>query len=101
MVYLHGHADLVEQPLLDRAELGTSVSAELAVAEALRVAGVGLDEVSTFDLYSCFSRSRCSPCATPVGWATDDPRGLTLTGGLPFFGGPGNSYSLHGIARRC
>ncbi len=25
-------------------------------------------------------------------------RGLTLTGGLPYFGGPGNSYSLHGIA---
>jgi acetyl-CoA C-acetyltransferase len=23
---------------------------------------------------------------------------LTLTGGLPYFGGPGNSYSLHGIA---
>jgi hypothetical protein len=28
----------------------------------------------------------------------DDPRGLTLTGGLPYFGGPGNSYSLHAIA---
>ena len=24
--------------------------------------------------------------------------GDTLTGGLPYFGGPGNSYSLHGIA---
>ena len=23
---------------------------------------------------------------------------MTLTGGLPYFGGPGNSYSLHGIA---
>jgi len=32
------------------------------------------------------------------GLASDDPRGLTLTGGLPYFGGPGNSYSLHGIA---
>jgi acetyl-CoA C-acetyltransferase len=30
--------------------------------------------------------------------APDNPRGLTLTGGLPYFGGPGNSYSLHGIA---
>ena len=28
----------------------------------------------------------------------DDPRPLTLTGGLPFFGGPGNNYSTHGIA---
>ncbi len=96
-VYLHGHADLVEQPLLDREELGTSVAAEYAVTEALRVAGIGLDEVSTFDLYSCFPFPVFTVCDT-TGLATDDPRGLTLTGGLPFFGGPGNSYSLHGIA---
>ena len=33
-----------------------------------------------------------------IGIAHDDPRGLTLTGGLPYFGGPGNNYSMHGIA---
>lgn len=33
-----------------------------------------------------------------LGLSGDDPRGLTLTGGLPYFGGPGNSYSAHGIA---
>ena len=33
-----------------------------------------------------------------LGLAVDDPRGLTLTGGLPFFGGPGNNYSMHAIA---
>ncbi|MGE2729720.1 acetyl-CoA acetyltransferase [Mycolicibacterium vaccae] len=96
-VYLHGHADLVEQSLLDRADLSTSISAELAVTEALRVAGIGLADVSTFDLYSCFPFPVFAVCDT-TGLATDDPRGLTLTGGLPFFGGPGNSYSLHGIA---
>ena len=26
-----------------------------------------------------------------------ETRPLTLTGGLPFFGGPGNNYSMHGI----
>ena len=35
--------------------------------------------------------------ALGVDWKTDK-RPLTLTGGLPFFGGPGNNYSLHGIA---
>ena len=30
--------------------------------------------------------------------ATDDARGLTVTGGLPYFGGPGNNYTTHGIA---
>lgn len=96
-VYLRGHADLVEQSLLDRADLSASLSAEHAVAEALRVAGIGLSEVSTFDLYSCFPFPVFTVCDS-TGLATDDPRGLTLTGGLPFFGGPGNSYSLHGIA---
>ncbi|MGU3500611.1 acetyl-CoA acetyltransferase [Mycobacterium sp. C31M] len=96
-VYLHGHADLVEQSLLDREDLSASLSAELAVAEALRVAGIGLAEVATFDLYSCFPFPVFSVCDS-AGLETDDPRGLTLTGGLPFFGGPGNSYSLHGIA---
>ncbi|MCY4264974.1 MAG: acetyl-CoA acetyltransferase, partial [Gammaproteobacteria bacterium] len=33
-----------------------------------------------------------------LGVPLDDPRGLTLTGGLPFFGGPGNNYSMHAIA---
>ncbi len=32
------------------------------------------------------------------GSARDDHRGLTVTGGLPYFGGPGNNYTTHGIA---
>lgn len=33
-----------------------------------------------------------------LGIAPDDPRGLTVTGGLPFFGGAGNNYSMHAVA---
>ena len=36
--------------------------------------------------------------ADAFGLSADDPRGLTVTGGLPFFGGPGNNYSMHAIA---
>ena len=32
-----------------------------------------------------------------LGIATDDPRGLTVTGGLPYFGGAGNNYVMHSI----
>jgi len=96
-VYLHGHADLVEQGLLSRPDLGASPAAVRAVQEGLRVAGIGVDEVSTFDLYSCFPFP-VFVVREALGIADDDPRGLTLTGGLPYFGGPGNSYSLHGIA---
>lgn len=96
-VYLHGHSDLIEQALLDRVDLGASPAAVHAAHEALRVAGLGVDDIATFDLYSCFPFPVFVICET-LGLTADDPRGLTLTGGLPYFGGPGNSYALHGIA---
>ena len=33
-----------------------------------------------------------------LGLPPDDLRGPTVTGGLPFFGGPGSNYSMHAIA---
>ncbi len=69
----------------------------MAVREALAMAGVGIDDVATFDLYSCFPVPVFNIC-DGMGISPDDPRGLTLTGGLPFFGGAGNNYSMHGIA---
>jgi acetyl-CoA C-acetyltransferase len=96
-VYLHGHADLKEQAVLQRPDLGHAPSAVMAVREALAMAGIGDDDVATFDLYSCFPVPVFNIC-DGMGIAPDDPRGLTLTGGLPFFGGAGNNYSMHGIA---
>ncbi len=95
-VYLRGHADQTEQDLLQRVDLHVSHAAKHAVAEALRVAGVGVDEVATFDLYSCFPFPVFAVCDA-FGLDGVD-RSLTLTGGLPYFGGPGNSYSLHAVA---
>ncbi len=96
-VYLRGHADLADQPLLDRADLSVNSASILAVREALAVAGIGIDDISTFDLYSCFPVPVFNFC-DGMELATNVPRGLTLTGGLPYFGGPGNNYSLHTIA---
>jgi acetyl-CoA C-acetyltransferase len=96
-VYLHGHADLQEQGLLERPDLGHAPSAVMAVREALDGAGIGVDDIATFDLYSCFPVPVFNIC-DGLGIAPDDPRGLTLTGGLPFFGGAGNNYSMHGVA---
>ncbi|MGO9350744.1 MAG: acetyl-CoA acetyltransferase [Mycobacterium sp.] len=96
-VYLHGHADLEEQPLLERPDLGHAPSAVMAVREALAMAGIGVDDVATFDLYSCFPVPVFNIC-DGMGIAPDDPRSLTLTGGLPFFGGAGNNYSMHAVA---
>ena len=96
-VYLRGHADVVDQSLLDRADLSFNSASILAVDAALRGAGIGVSEVATFDVYSCFPVAVFNFC-DGTGVACDDPRGLTVTGGLPYFGGPGNSYSLHAIA---
>lgn len=96
-VYLRGHADIVDQSLLDRADLSYNSASIVAVQEALAVAGIGIDDVATFDLYSCFPVPVFNFC-DGMDLRPDDPRGLTLTGGLPYFGGPGNSYSLHAIA---
>ena len=95
-MYLHGHADMMRAGLLDRADLGAA-RPQSPPREALRVAGIGVDDIATFDLYSCFPFPVFNIC-DGLGLGPDDPRGLTLTGGLPFFGGPGNNYSMHAIA---
>jgi acetyl-CoA C-acetyltransferase len=96
-VYLHGQADLSEPPLLARPRLGDAPSAVMAVEHALSVAGVTIDDIDFFDFYSCFPIA-VSNITAALGLAPDDPRGLTLTGGLPYFGGAGNNYSMHAIA---
>jgi acetyl-CoA C-acetyltransferase len=59
--------------------------------KALDMAGKSIGEFSFLDLYSCFPSAVEIACEE-LGIAEDDPRGLTVTGGLVYFGGPGNSY---------
>ncbi len=95
-VFLAGHADAREQRLLTRPDLSRSPAAARASELALELAGISMAEVATIDLYSCFPIPVFNICDA-FGLAADDPRGLTLTGGLPFFGGAGNNYSMHAI----
>lgn len=96
-VFLHGHADADELPFLERPDLGVGPESVCAVERALAMAGITAADVSAFDLYSCFALPVFN-VIDALGIAVDDPRRLTVTGGLPFFGGPGNNYSLHAIA---
>jgi acetyl-CoA C-acetyltransferase len=57
---------------------------------------VGIDDVTYIDLYSCFP-SAVQVQARALGLALDDARGLTVTGGMTFAGGPLNSYVLHAL----
>ncbi|WP_035719260.1 acetyl-CoA acetyltransferase [Gordonia shandongensis] len=96
-VFLHGHADTREKPLLARPDLADGPASVAAVREALAMADAGIDDIACFDVYSCFPIAVSHVC-DDLGLAPDDPRGLTATGGLPYFGGPGNNYSMHGVA---
>ncbi len=97
-VFLHGCADANDLWCpLDRQNFHSSPAMRLAGKRALEMAGIGLDDLTHIDLYSCFP-SAVQVGAEELGLALDDPRGLTVTGGLPYFGGPGNNYALHSIA---
>ncbi len=73
-------------------------SSIVAIAEALALAVATIDDCSTFDFYSCFPIPVFNAAIEGLGLSVDDPRGLTVTGGLPYFGGAGNNYSMHAIA---
>ena len=69
-----------------------------ASTEALRSAGLGIDDVAHLDLYSCFPSSVFF-ALDALELRTDDERApFTVTGGLPFFGGAGSDYVTHSIA---
>jgi acetyl-CoA C-acetyltransferase len=97
-IYLRGGADASEVwHMSDRAELHLSPAIKAAANTALDQAQLSAAEMSCFDIYSCFP-SAVEVACDAVGISTSDPRGITLTGGLYNFGGPGNNYTLHAIA---
>lgn len=97
-IYLDGWA-YAEDPasIAERADMSRSAAMAVTGAHALAAAGVGLDGIDAFDLYSCFPSSVRLACDA-MGIGLDDPRGLTVTGGLPYAGGPASGYLMHAIA---
>ena len=102
MVFLNGCGDAKDEiQVSKRRELHKSPAMRAAGGEALRMAGISNPntEIDFFDIYSCF------PVAVEV--ACDElgidfqslNKPLTVTGGLPFHGGPGNNYVGHSICK--
>jgi acetyl-CoA C-acetyltransferase len=92
-----GYAEDRQRYMIQRSDFTASPPLKSAVQKALHRSGLTLSDMDCFDLYSCF------PCAVSIArrmlkLKASDPRPLTLTGGLSFFGGPGNNYNLHAIA---
>ncbi len=87
----HEHNYVSHRDAFDR-----TPAVEIGGRRALELAGVGIDDISVIDLYSCF------PAAVQLGAASlgidTATRQWSRTGGLPFAGGPWNNYVMHAIA---
>ncbi|MEH6758141.1 MAG: hypothetical protein V7676_11560 [Parasphingorhabdus sp.] len=96
LVFLHSGADSSAPLISEQIDLSRSPAIDWAVGKALDLADLNAGDIGPIDIYSCF------PVAVSLAIeALKQPdRSLssyTLTGGLSFFGGPGNSYSTHAI----
>ena len=79
-----------------RQSIGASVALDRAVEQALELARLDAGAIDRFDLYSCFPAA-VQLAVRAFGIGAEDPRPRTVTGGLPYFGGPGASYTIHAI----
>jgi len=97
-VYLHGSGDAYDKWFVsERVNYHSSPAIRAMAKQAFDAAGWTPDELDLIDLYSCFPSAVRIGC-DEIGIDPFDPRGLTITGGLPYFGGPGSAYVMCSIA---
>lgn len=97
MVWLAGAAETKEPPLSERADIASPDALDHAMRAALDQAGIAPTDLGPVDIYSCFPVAVFS-AADRLGDAHRAGGDYTLTGGLSFFGGPGNGYALYSLA---
>ena len=96
-VFLHGCGDANDiWNVSERVNYHSSPAIRAVGRQAFLMASKIPDDLAFIDLYSCFPSAVEIGCKE-LGIAEDDPRGLTITGGLPYFGGAGNDYVMHSI----
>jgi acetyl-CoA C-acetyltransferase len=82
--------------LAQRPELGRLPGARLAGEALLRYAATDVENIDLIELYSCFPAA-VELYAEELGLAAGVP--LTVTGGMPFAGGPLNNFVLQSTSR--
>ncbi|MHA2035614.1 MAG: hypothetical protein ACW972_02845 [Promethearchaeota archaeon] len=96
-IYLMGGGNLQNIfNITQRPSLIKSPAAKNGARLSLAQAGLKLADIDLFDFYSCFP-SMVQIIRNALNIEEEDPRPLTITGGMPFFGGPWNNYSLHPV----
>jgi acetyl-CoA C-acetyltransferase len=98
LVHIHSIADATDSWWVsERDSFARPTMLNNCINAALDSARVSSGQVSHFDFYSCFPIA-VELAMEAAGLVSDDPRGPTVTGGLPFAGGPANNYVSHSIA---
>ena len=80
----------------ERADLGSCPGAAITGKVALDAGGIAANDVDLVELYSCFPLA-IETYADALGIPLT--RDLTITGGMPFAGGPYNNYVLQATCR--
>ncbi|MEM1156122.1 MAG: hypothetical protein AAGI44_18455 [Pseudomonadota bacterium] len=96
-VFMHALAEGADVNLSERVDLTHSAMVAAVFERVFAYTDKTVDDIKLIDLYSCF------PCAVTasaeiLGIEARDAATLSLTGGLAFFGGAGNNYSMHALA---
>ena len=97
-VFMHAGACVNEIfHISNRIDYHSSPAIKACTESVFDLSGTTQRDMDFLDIYSCFP-SAVQIAIKEMGIEPSDPRDLTLTGGLPYFGGPGNSYVLNSMA---
>jgi acetyl-CoA C-acetyltransferase len=98
-IYWWGGTSTQEDPwfVSERPNLADSPSLHRCAEETFVRTGTSIRDMDFMDFYSCFPVA-VELAAEAFGVDENDPRGLTVTGGLPYAGGPGSNYTLHSLS---
>ena len=97
-IFMHGGVCLNDiWNITDRRDLHSSPAIKKCSEAVFDIANCSQADISFFDLYSCFP-SAVQIARKEIGIPDNDNRDLTVTGGLPYYGGPGSAYVVNSIA---
>jgi len=97
-IFMHAAANLNDiWNITERENLHSSPAIRKCSEAIFNKTDCNLSDVSFFDLYSCFP-SAVQIAKREIGIPENDNRDLTVTGGLPYYGGAGSAYVVNSIA---
>lgn len=96
LVYI-GTAVTAEEPsdFFGRDRYDRSAAMDATLHKALEENGLVASDLDAIELYSCFP---CVPKMARRALKLSEDIPISVTGGLTFFGGPGNNYMTHSVA---